>query len=145
MVSQKMMRFLKEINIPIRLSCISESDYPIVISLMYIYFDEKFFCATQNNSKIIGYLKRNSKCGFEIAGDSPPYRGVREYGNAAIYENEGEKILCLLLQRYFKGKESSQLYILLLSRKHLEAEVAIEINPTRMFEWDYTERMKDLA
>ena len=84
MVSQKMMRFLKEINIPIRLSCISESDYPIVISLMYIYFDEKFFCATQNNSKIIGYLKRNSKCGFEIAGEDKKFY----YAKAEVKHNQ---------------------------------------------------------
>ena len=49
----------------------------------------------------------------------------------------------MLVQKYFKGKETSRLYKLLLSEKHLQNEVAIEIEPVRMYEWDYKERMSD--
>lgn len=145
MIGQKMLKFIEDIHIPIRLSCISESGYPLIVSLMYVYMDEKFFCATQGTSKIVKSLKINSRCGFEIARDSPPYLGIRGYGNVTIIENLGEKILRMLLQRYFEGKESSQLYKFLLSENHLKTEVALVIHPIRVFEWDYSSRMKDLT
>ena len=144
MIGQKMLKFIEEVHIPIRLSYISESGYPLIVSLMYIYMDEKFFCATQETSKVVKSLKINSRCGFEIARDSPPYLGVRGYGKVTIIENLGEKVLRMLLQRYFEGKESSQLYKFLLSENHLKTEVAIEIHPIRIFEWDYSSRMKDI-
>jgi nitroimidazol reductase NimA-like FMN-containing flavoprotein (pyridoxamine 5'-phosphate oxidase superfamily) len=136
-----MVKFLIDSDIPIRLACISTSDWPIDISLWYVYIDDKFYCATQNTAKIIKYLRRSSKCGFEIAGDRFPYRGIRGYGNTSIKQDKGEEILRILLQKYFKGKESLQLYKLLLSEKHLQNEVAIEIIPDHIFEWDYKERM----
>lgn len=145
MISQKMLKFIEDVHIPIRLSCISESGYPMIVSLMYIYMNDNFFCATQVTSKLIKSLKINSKCGFEIARDSPPYLGVRGYGEVTIIENLGEKILRMLLQRYFGGKESSQLHKFLLSENHLKTEVALAIHPIRIFEWDYTNRMKDLT
>jgi nitroimidazol reductase NimA-like FMN-containing flavoprotein (pyridoxamine 5'-phosphate oxidase superfamily) len=115
----------------------------MVVSLWYVYKNEKLYCATQNSSKIIGYLKHSPKCGFEIAGDRFPYRGIRGYGNASILYDRGEEILRMLLEKYFKGKENSALYRLLLSEKHLRNEVAIEIMPFRTFEWDYKKRMGD--
>ncbi len=136
-----MAQFLIDSVIPIRLSCLSSSNWPIVVSLWYVYYNEKFYCATQNTSKIISYLKHSPKCGFEIAGDHFPYRGVRGYGNASILHDKGEEILRMLLEKYFKGKETSALYKLLLSEKHLQNEVAIEIVPVRTFEWNFKKRM----
>lgn len=132
-----------EIDIPIRLSCRSTLDWPMVISLWYAYIDKKFYCATQNTAKIIKYLRRSPKCGFEIAGDRFPYRGIRGYGSVLILPDKGEYILRILLQKYFKGKETSALYKLLLSTKHLRNEVAIEITPFHIFEWNFKDRMND--
>ncbi len=139
-----MTQFLIDSAIPIRLSCLSLSNWPIVISLLYLYEDRKFYCATQNSSKIIKYLQIHPRCGFEVASDSIPYRGVRGYGIASILEGRGEETLRILLQKYFKGKQTSRLHKLLLSKNHLENEVAIEITPVKMFEWNYRERMSDL-
>ncbi len=69
MISKDMVQFLIGSDIPVRLSCLSSSNWPMVISLWYVYKNEKLYCATQNTSKIIGYLKHSPKCGFEIAGD----------------------------------------------------------------------------
>lgn len=143
MISKDMVQFLLASDIPVRLSCLSSSNWPMVVSLWYVYKNEKLYCATQNTSKIIGYLKHSPKCGFEIAGDRFPYRGIRGYGNASILHDSGEEILRMLLEKYFKGKENSALYRLLLSEKHLRNEVAIEIMPVRTFEWDYKKRMGD--
>ena len=117
------------------------SDWPAIVSLWYVYTDEKIYCATQSTAKIIRYLRRSPKCGFEIAGNRFPYRGIRGYGNASILKEKGENILRVLLQKYFKGRETSKLHKLLLSEKHLQNEVALEITPNSMFEWDYKARM----
>ena len=139
------MKCLTNSKIPIRLACISISDWPIVVSLWYTYLNGKVYCATQNTAKVVKYLRKNPKCGFEIAGDSFPYRGIRGYGKASILENKGEEILRMLIQKYLTGKETTisslKLYKLLLSKEHLQNEVAIEIIPAAMFKWDYKKRM----
>lgn len=149
MVSENIiMEFLTNSKIPIRLACMSISDWPIVVSLWYTYMNEKVYCATQNTAKVVKYLRKNPKCGFEIAGDSFPYRGVRGYGKASIVENKGEEILRMLIQKYLTGKETTisslKLYKLLLSKEHLQNEVAIEIIPAAIFKWDYKKRMIDI-
>jgi nitroimidazol reductase NimA-like FMN-containing flavoprotein (pyridoxamine 5'-phosphate oxidase superfamily) len=142
------MECLTNSKIPIRLACMSISDWPIVVSLWYTYMNEKVYCATQNSAKVVKYLRKNPKCGFEIAGDSFPYRGVRGYGKASIVENKGEEILRMLIQKYLTGKETTisslKLYKLLLSKEHLQNEVAIEIIPAAIFKWDYKKRMIDI-
>ena len=149
MVSEDIiMECLTNSKIPIRLACMSISDWPIVVSLWYTYLNEKVYCATQNTAKVVKYLRKNPKCGFEIAGDSFPYRGVRGYGKASIVENKGEEILRMLIQKYLTGKETTisslKLYKLLLSKEHLQNEVAIEIVPAAIFKWDYKKRMIDI-
>ena len=149
MVSEDMIiECLTNSKIPIRLACISISDWPIVVSLWYTYLNGKVYCATQNTAKVVKYLRKNPKCGFEIAGDSFPYRGIRGYGKASILENKGEEILRMLIQKYLTGKETTisslKLYKLLLSKEHLQNEVAIEIIPAAMFKWDYKKRMIDI-
>ena len=148
MVSEDMIvECITNSKIPIRLACMSISDWPIVVSLWYTYLNEKVYCATQNTAKVVKYLRKNRNCGFEIAGDSFKYRGVRGYGKASIVENKGEEILRMLIQKYLTGKETTtsslKLYKLLLSKEHLQNEVAIEIIPSAMFKWDYKKRMKD--
>jgi nitroimidazol reductase NimA-like FMN-containing flavoprotein (pyridoxamine 5'-phosphate oxidase superfamily) len=142
------MECLTNSKIPIRLACMSISDWPIVVSLWYTYLNEKVYCATQNTAKVVKYLRKNPKCGFEIAGDSFPYRGIRGYGKASIVENKGEEILRMLIQKYLTGKETTisslKLYKLLLSKEHLQNEVAIEIIPAAMFKWNYKKRMIDI-
>ena len=143
MNSKNTIQYLIDSDIPIRLACLSTSDYPTVVSLWYVYIGNKFYCATQNKAKIVRYLRCSPKCGFEIAGDRFPYQGIRGYGNASILKDRGEHILRMLVQKYLKGKETSRLYKLLLSKKHLQNEVVIEIEPVSMYEWDYKERMSD--
>ena len=142
-ISKNMIQYLIDSDLPIRLACLSISEWPAVVSLWYTYNDEKIYCATQSTARIISYLRRSPKCGFEIAGDRFPYRGIRGYGNASILRDKGESVLRMLLQKYFKEKETSKLHKLLLSEKHLQNEVAVEITPIRIFEWDYKERMSD--
>jgi hypothetical protein len=103
--------------------------------------EEKFLCATRKNSRIIGYLSSNPKCGFEVASDLPPYRGVRGWGNAKLDKVRGVEILDVLIRKYLKDQESSLADSL---RKRNKNEMAVEITPTSIFSYDYTDRMRGI-
>jgi nitroimidazol reductase NimA-like FMN-containing flavoprotein (pyridoxamine 5'-phosphate oxidase superfamily) len=133
--------FLSRARIPIRLACITPTNWPITISLWYVYMEERFFCATQKDALIVKYVSRNSRCGFEVAGDSSPYLGVRGWGRAELNETRGSEILHILIKKYLKD-ETSRLANSLLRRA--ENEVAIEIKPASIFDYDYSNRMNDI-
>ena len=133
--------FLTRACVPIRLACLTIGDWPITISLWYAYMEERFFCATQKNAAILKYLYNNSKCGFEVAGDLPPYRGVRGWGYAKLNEARGSEILHILIKKYLKD-EKSQFVDFLLRRA--ENEIAIEIKPLSVFHYDYFNRMNGI-
>jgi hypothetical protein len=88
----------------------------------------------------VSYLRREPRCGFEIAADVPPYCGVRGRGLATIDADLGPDTLRQLLARYLGGVENP-LAERLLSRSR--AEVAIMIKPVKLYKWNYAERMKD--
>ena len=144
MTSVELLENFKDNPIPLRLAALSINGWPIVISLWYTYIDQKIYCATQSNAKVVQYIRKSPQCGFEIAGDSFPYYGIRGYGKAKINDRMGKDILLLLISKYLKGRKHSSLARLLKSEKHLENETAIEILPSNVFGWDYRERMKDL-
>ena len=144
MTSIELLENFKDNPIPLRLAALSTNDWPIVISLWYTYIDKKIYCATQRNARIVRYISKSPKCGFEIAGDGFPYSGARGYGKAKINNDMGKDILLVLIKKYLKYKEHSRLAKLLQSEKHLENEIAIEVLPSKVFSWDYRERMKEL-
>lgn len=131
---------VNESRIPIRVACQNKFGWPCVTSLWYICIKETIFCATQKDARIVSYLENNPRCGFEIASDCPPYRGIRGFGNAKIDKNSGQKILELLIGRY-RIKEDSNLAKFL--KKNSENEVAIQIIPSKIFIYDYSKRMQN--
>ena len=127
-------------KIPIRIAFTDSNNDPIVISLWYIYMNGKIFCAAQKTSKVVSYLNGNPICGFEIAADLPPYKGIRGKGIARILEDKGVKVLSILIDKYLGRKESKLSKFL---QNNSKTEVAIEITPKRIFSYDYSQRMKD--
>jgi hypothetical protein len=101
--------------------------------------DGNLWCATQESSLLAQRITRDSRVGFEIAGDQPPYRGVRGTGTASILSEEAARILPALIERY-QGAEHTSLSDWLLSR--IDREVAIKITPTTFTSWDYSGRMQ---
>ena len=130
---------LSDSRIPIRIAFLKPDGTPNVISLWYEEIEGKIYCATQKSAKIVSYLKNNSKCGFEIASDKPPYKGTRGTGIAKIVDNRGEEILEILMDKYLEKKESNLSKIL---KNNAKTEVAIEITPQQVFHYDYSVRMK---
>ena len=128
-------------KIPIRLACIKPNGMPSIVSLWYIQIDGKIYCATQKSAKIVSYFQKNPLCGFEIAGDKPPYKGTRGEGNVKVLDEKGQEILAILIQKYLGDKESMLSSFL---KNNSKTEVAIEISPQKIFNYDYSKRMKDI-
>lgn len=135
-------QMISNIKIPIRLAYTNSDGVPSVLSLWYVQIDEKIYCATQKSAKIVQYLKKNPVCGFEIAADKPPYKGVRGNGYAKIIDDMGKDILKILMKKYLGEKESGLSKFL---KNNSDNEVAIEITPQNLFYYDYSARMKDVS
>ena len=131
--------FLNEVRIPIRLACTTKTGWPIVVSLWFLHQDGFLYCATQKSAKLIKYLQNNDRCAFEIAEDRPPYCGIRGQAIAKIDEGRGVEILERLIDRYL-GDTKNDLAKKLLANSN--SEVAIVLEPVRIYTWDFSNRMK---
>ncbi len=131
-------RFLTEGVVPLRLACLDREGCPHVVSLWYIWQDEAIWLATRPNAWVVERLHADPRCGFEIAGDSPPYRGIRGKGRAELIPERGEAVLGLLVDRYLGGRDGRFARWLLERGRD---EMAIRIVPTRTSTWDYARRM----
>lgn len=133
--------FLDEVRIPIRLACKTKTGWPMVVSLWFLHQDGFLYCATQKSAKVVEYLQQDDRCAFEIAEDRPPYCGIRAQARAKIDRSMGVEILERLLIRYL-GDTNNALAKRLLANS--ETEVAIVLNPIRVFTWDFSDRMVDI-
>ena len=128
-------------KIPIRISFMKSNGFPSVVSLWYTHADGRIYCAVQKTAKVISYIQKNPKCGFEIASDMPPYKGLRGEGEVKILHDKGKEILETLIEKYLGTKESTLSRFL---RSNSKNEVAIEIIPQKTRRYDYSKRMKDV-
>jgi len=113
----------------------------MVLSLWYLYEDGRLYCATRESSKVVTYLRNDARCAFEIASERPPYCGVRGQGRAAVDAARGGEILERLLVRYLGGVDNDLAQGLL---KRRDKEVALVIEPVKVFTWDFSQRMQDV-
>lgn len=134
---EQIRQFMDQAVIPIRLAS-AGSPGPIVQSLWFIAQEDSLWCCTQHDALVVRRLTAEPTCGFEIAADRPPYRGVRGTGRAVIVPERAASVLPALLDRYGINSDSS-LARWLLSR--LDHEVAIQISGLTLTSWDYAERM----
>jgi len=135
-------QMISDTKIPIRLAYSNNDGIPNVISLWFVQIENKIYCATQKSAKIVQYLKKNPVCGFEIAADKPPYKGVRGNGSVKIIDDMGKDVLQILMKKYLGEKESGLSKFL---KRNSDNEVAIEITPQNLFYYDYSARMKDVS
>ena len=134
----QMAEFLTSAKIPMRLACNGSNGFPLVASHWYQFDDGLLYLAIHCKSHVAGLLEKNPRCGFEIAGDTVPYRGVRGQGIATLVREGAEAQLEALIRRYL-GKTDSALARWLLSRASDEYVVCIA--PTWITSWDYSQRM----
>ena len=133
------LEFLEAAVIPVRLSVLAAHGNPAIASLWFRPSKDALWCAVQTDSFLAKCLRRDARCAFEVAGDRPPYRGVRGQATAAVVADSGSETLEFLLDRYL-GDRDQKLRGWLLSRS--ETEVALRVSPTRISRWDYSRRME---
>ncbi|MEO7387557.1 MAG: pyridoxamine 5'-phosphate oxidase family protein [Gammaproteobacteria bacterium] len=131
--------FLLRTEIPVRLACLSGSRAPLLCSLWYLYDSGTIWCATPRSAKLVALLEQDPRCAFEIAGDSPPYRGVRGQGSASLSIADGPAVLLRLIDRYLHGRDSGFARWLMARQRD---EVAIRIEPAWLTSWDCAARMQ---
>ncbi len=130
--------YLQEVKIPLRLSCVTASGWPAILSLWYLYEEGAIYCATPQQARVVAYLRAQPRCAFEIAADQPPYCGLRARAVAEIDEERGIEILKRLLLRYTGGLDNP------LARKLLARtapEAAIRLQPQNVTTWNFSQRM----
>jgi hypothetical protein len=130
-------RFLTDVRIPVRIATSGRSG-PLVQSLWYEWRGDALWCATQLDAVVTRRLRADPVCGFEVAGDLPPYRGVRGQARVEIQPAQAAEVLPRLLDRYHVAPDA-ELRAWLLSR--LDSEVALRLVPLRATTWDYSARM----
>jgi nitroimidazol reductase NimA-like FMN-containing flavoprotein (pyridoxamine 5'-phosphate oxidase superfamily) len=130
--------FLGSAAIPARISAISTSGWPVIVSLWFLYENGNLFCATRSTSKIARLLTDQPRVAFEVSGDTPPYFGIRGQGLASISADGNGVLLSRLVERYL-GEERPRFREWL--SKGSKNEVAIRVSPVRIMSWDYRKRM----
>jgi hypothetical protein len=136
--SSQVRAFLDDVTIPMRIGVSTSSGRPIVLSVWFMRDGDKIIGATRPTSTLIKCLTRNPECGFEIAADSLPYRGVRGSASVEIEQSSGTRVLDQLLLRYL-GSLDTPLGKKLRSQSH--DEVSFILKPSMLVSWDYSERM----
>ena len=133
---------LEELTVPLRLACHTKAGTGTLwmLSLWFRYRDGKIQCATAADADVVAFLESDPHVAFEVSTNDPPYRGVRGNGMATITPDPEKAVLTDLLERYL-GTTSSPLARSLLRPER--AEVTISIEPLRLSEWDFSERMRE--
>ena len=137
---QELRDFLVSSKIPIRISVLDD-EYPLICSVWFECLDEKLVIVSHEDSKLAKTLLRQRKCGFEIATNDPPYKGVRGKADVVAEAEGSGDTLRRVIQRYLGGT-NQKLASWLLSR--VEHEVKFTLHPTWVTSWDYGERMEQI-
>lgn len=128
--------FLAETVIPVRLATVGGSG-PLVQSMWFLYRDGSVWCSTQRTSVLCSRLTADPRCGFEVAADSPPYRGVRGRGVATFDDADPGTLLETLIDRYLGDGGSLRSWLL----SQVADEVSVRISDLTVVSWDYSGRM----
>lgn len=147
--------FLEDAVVPVRLACRTSSGPLWIVSLWYRWREEGgeddqadgggdpvFHCATGADADVVGYLEHDDGVAFEVSTNDVPYRGVRGHGTATVTPDEDKATLRALLERYLGGTDVA------LARRLLDDdrdEVRITVRPERLYSWDFSDSMADVA
>jgi nitroimidazol reductase NimA-like FMN-containing flavoprotein (pyridoxamine 5'-phosphate oxidase superfamily) len=134
-------QFLADAVIPARIAVLAGNGTPLVLSLWFLHRDGAIWCACNSKARVIELLRNNPRCGFEVAVEAPPYRGVRGQGRAQLDAPGGARVLADLLERY---RIPSQSRLAKMLTREAANEVAIRIDPDWVTSWDFSARMSDV-
>jgi hypothetical protein len=130
--------YLDRARIPLRLATLTASGWPSVTSLWFLRNGDELLCATQHEAAVAQALRRDPRCGFEVAVEDPPYHGVRGRARARVDSVGAPDVLATLIARYL-GDTRTDFARWLISRA--DREVVLRLAPERIVSWDYRARM----
>lgn len=129
--------FLNTATVPMRLAANTDSGFPTVTPLWFLWQEGVLWAASKPDAGIVRLLRKDGRCAFDISVETPPYYGIRGQGKASVLP-DGLAVLQTLLDRYV-GEEKPGFRAWLLARS--QDECAIRIEPARMTSWDFRQRM----
>ena len=132
--------YLEAETVPIRIACRTPKGGLWMLSLWYRFREGCFEMATSASADVVSYLRADDGVAFEVSTNDPPYCGVRGAGTASIEPDEDKELLRALLERYLGGTDSPLAANLLREERE---EVRIRVDPSKLYTWDYSERMSD--
>ena len=132
-------QYLETAATPLRLA-VNDGSYPMICSLWYEYDarERTLFCVSHQRSYLIKLLQRDASCGFEVAPNEPPYKGVRGKADISLERDGAGERLERLITRYLNDTDSG-LARWLLSR--VDEEYVLRVKPHWLTAWDYSSRM----
>lgn len=133
--------FLLDTRVPVRIA-VMDGEYPLICSVWFEYGAGQIVCVSHKDSKLAQLLQQEKRCGFEIAANEPPYRGIRGKADVLISQDGVEARLNRLIERYL-GDTNQSLADWLLGR--VDDEYAFCLAPVWVTAWDYGGRMEPLA
>lgn len=136
---EQVARWLEGARIPVRLA-VHAPRGPLVVSLWFRFDGTQLWCATRTGADIVGHVRRDPRVGVEVAGDLPPYRGVRGTGRAEVDAEAGVATLDALLDRYLDAGNAALADD--LRRAAAQGEVAVRIGELTLASWDFSGRMR---
>lgn len=131
--------WLEQARIPVRLAVLAPRG-PLVVSLWFHFDGEALWCATRDTADVVTHVRADPRVGIEVAGDLPPYRGVRGTGRGELFPDAGIDTLEVLLARYLDARNAD-----LADRLRAAAadgEVALRIAALKLTSWDFSGRMR---
>lgn len=126
--------------LPLRLATVAPSGWPTVLSLWFVRHGDELLCATQRSAAVVRALESSGRCAFEVAGDQPPYHGVRGRARVTVEPDDDLDVLRLLVERYL-GSAEGTFQRWLLGRD--TPEVVLRLDPVSISSWDYRRRMAE--
>jgi hypothetical protein len=131
--------WLDQARIPVRLAVLAPRG-PLVVSLWYRFDGEALWCATRDTADVVGHVRADPRVGIEVAGDLPPYRGVRGTGRVELVPDAGVVTLEVLLTRYLDARNAGLADQLRAAAAR--GEVALRIAALTLTSWDFSGRMR---
>jgi hypothetical protein len=132
------LRFLDGAVIPVRIGAIAGDGAPRVTSVWFAVAEDEIRCAVRPDSRLARWVAARPRVGFEVAGERPPYFGLRGAATAVVDPGLGAAALDAVIDRYL-GPADVRLAAWLRSRAG--SEVALRLRVTEAESWDYRGRM----
>jgi len=131
--------WLEEVRIPVRLAVLAPRG-PLVVSLWFRFDGDALWCATRDSADVVEHVRADPRVGIEVAGDLPPYRGVRGTGRVEVVPAAGLDTLDALLARYLDARNAELAEGLRAAATR--GEVALRIAALKLTSWDFSARMR---